>query len=188
MEPHPRSPLLTVRAATADDAGALAGLIAEFNGPQGDADETTARLAACDDLELALIAFAGAEAVGFACLRVTPAIGTRTPHALLTELYVREQHRRHGYGEALAARAEALALERGATHLYLFTGQQNLTAQAFYGRHGYEVAGITYRKPLAPPPSRTEVDVGARPREYRPADDIAADNRAAQRAGGEGRS
>jgi ribosomal protein S18 acetylase RimI-like enzyme len=155
MEPHIRPPVPTVRAATVDDADILAKLIAEFNGPQGDANATATRLAACDGTELALLAFAGAEAIGFACLRVTPAIGTATPHALLTELYVREQHRRHGYGEALVAHAEKLALERGAGYLYLFTGQQNLTAQAFYERHGYEVAGVTYRKPLTPPLSRT---------------------------------
>jgi ribosomal protein S18 acetylase RimI-like enzyme len=139
-----------VRGATVDDAGILAGLIAEFNGPQGGAEETAARLAACEGTELALIAFAEAEAVGFACLRVTPAIGTQAPHALLTELYVQEGHRRHGYGEALVAHAERLALERGAGYLYLFTGQANLTAQAFYERHGYEVVGVTYRRPLAP--------------------------------------
>ena len=150
MEQHLGPPVLTVRAATADDAGSLAGLIAEFSGPQGDAGEMAVRLAACDGIELALLAFAGTEAVGFACLRVTPAIGTQAPHALLTELYVQEQHRRHGCGEALVAQAEALALERGATHLYLFTGRQNLAAQAFYERHGYEIAGITYRKPIAP--------------------------------------
>jgi ribosomal protein S18 acetylase RimI-like enzyme len=176
--------VLTVRAATVDDADVLAGLIAEFNGPQGHANATAARLAACEGMEIALIAFAGAEAVGFTCLRVTPAIGTQTPHALLTELYVQEGHRRHGYGEALVAHAERLALERGATYLYLFTGQQNLTAQAFYERHGYEVAGVTYRRPLAPPLSRTGDDVGGGPeRACEP-----KDGRAAQRAGGEGRS
>jgi ribosomal protein S18 acetylase RimI-like enzyme len=88
--------------------------------------------------------------VGFACLRVTPAIGTRTPHALLTELYVREAWRRHGVARALVHEAESRSLARGATHLYLFTGQQNLGGQAFYERHGYEVIGVTYRRPLAP--------------------------------------
>ena len=126
------------------------GLIAEFNGPQGDADETAARLAACEGLEVALVACTPSEAVGFACLRVTPAIGTRTPHALLTELYVREAWRRHGIGHALLHRAEALTVERGCQGLYLFTGQQNLTAQAFYERQGYEIVGPTYRKPLTP--------------------------------------
>jgi ribosomal protein S18 acetylase RimI-like enzyme len=36
----------------------------------------------------------------------------------------------------------------GTSHLYLFTGQGNLMAQAFYERLGYEIRGITYHKPL----------------------------------------
>jgi ribosomal protein S18 acetylase RimI-like enzyme len=141
---------VVVRAATTDDAPALTDLIAEFNGPQGDADETAARLLACEGLEVALLACTPSEAVGFACLRFTPAIGTQVPHALLTELYVRENWRRHGVGHALLQRAEGLTVERGGVALYLFTGQQNQTAQAFYERHGYEVLGPTYQKPLTP--------------------------------------
>ena len=137
-----------VRRATVEDALDLAAMIAEFNGPQGDADETAARLATCDGLETALIAWAAAEAVGFACVRVTPAIGTRVPHALLVELYVRAPYRRRGIARALVQQAEALALEQGAIHLVLYTGRQNLTAQAFYERLGFESLDITYEKPL----------------------------------------
>jgi GNAT superfamily N-acetyltransferase len=139
---------VVVREATTADAPALAELIAEFNGPQGDAEETAARLQACEGLEVALLACTPSEAVGFACVRMTPAIGTRNRHNLLTELYVREAWRGHGVGQALLQRAEALTVERGGIGLYLFTGQENLTAQAFYERHGYEILGPTYRKPL----------------------------------------
>src|SRR5215831_13098770 len=97
----------SIRPATRDDAPALARLIAEFNGPQGDAEETAARLAACVGLEVALLALVTDQAVGFACLRVTPAIGTRVPHALLTELYVQAPSRRHGVARALVQHAEA---------------------------------------------------------------------------------
>jgi GNAT superfamily N-acetyltransferase len=139
---------LEVRAATTDDAAVLADLIAEFNGPQGDAEEIAARLAACAGLEMALIAWIGGEAAGFACLRVTPAIGSRTPHALLTELYVRESFRQHGIGRALVERAEALSHRQGAPDLYLFTGSQNLTAQTFYARLGYQARGVTLYRPV----------------------------------------
>src|SRR5436190_23136660 len=127
---------LTVRAATPDDAPALAELIAEFNGPQGDGGETAARLAACAGLEVALLASTPSEPVGFACLRVTPAIGTRTPHALLTELYVRERFRRRGVGQMLLQHAERLALAQGAAALYLWTGDDNHAAQTFYENQG----------------------------------------------------
>jgi ribosomal protein S18 acetylase RimI-like enzyme len=139
-----------IRPATPDDALALSELIAEFNGPQGDAQETAARLGACDGLEVALLAWTPSGAVGFACLRVTPAVGSREQHALLTELYVRAAHRRRGIAGALVRAAEALALEQGADALFLFTGRQNVGAQAFYERLGYESRSIVYQKPLVP--------------------------------------
>ena len=139
-----------IRLATPDDAEVLSELIAEFNEPQGDARETAERLGACDGLEVALIAWTPSGAAGFACLRVTPAVGTRVPHALLTELYVREAYRRRGIAAALVQRAEALALEQGATDLYLFTGRQNVGAQAFYERLGFASRSIVYQKPLTP--------------------------------------
>ena len=139
-----------VRPATPDDAAALAELIAEFNGPQGDAQETAARLSACDGLEVALLAWTPSGAAGFACLRVTPAVGSREPHALLTELYVREAHRRRGVAGALIRAAEALARRQGADALYLFTGRQNVGAKAFYERMGYESRSIVYQKPVTP--------------------------------------
>jgi GNAT superfamily N-acetyltransferase len=143
------APSLDIREATAeDDAAVLAEMIAEFNGPQGDADETAARLAACAGLEVALIAWLGSEAVGFACLRVTPAIGSQTPHALLTELYVRESVRQRGVGRALVERAEMLAGQQGAPDLYLFTGSQNVIAQGFYAALGDLTRGVMLYKPI----------------------------------------
>lgn len=139
-----------VRVATTDDAPALSKLIAELNGPQGGTEETAARLSACNGLEVALIAWTPSGAAGFACLRVTPAVGSREPHALLTELYVRETHRRRGVAGALVREAEALARRQGADALYLFTGRQNVGAQAFYEALGFESRSIVYQKPLAP--------------------------------------
>ena len=141
---------IEIRLATPGDALALSELIAEFNGPQGEAQETAARLGACDGLEVALLAWTPSGAVGFACLRVTPAIGSREQHTLLTELYVQAAHRRRGIAGALVRAAETLALEQGTDALYLFTGRQNVGAQAFYEQLGYESRSIVYQKPLRP--------------------------------------
>jgi len=54
-------------------------------------------------------------------------------------LVVDESCRGTGVGAALLARAEALALERGATHAYLDTF--SFQAEPFYARRGYEVFG-----------------------------------------------
>lgn len=139
---------LQIRPATPNDAEVLAELIAEFNGSQGDAAETAARLRACDGLEVALIAWTPAGPAGFACLRVTPAIGSREVHTLLTELYVRERFRRQGIAAALVQRAEALAREHGASTLLLFTGRPNTGAQAFYEALRFESPWIVYQRPI----------------------------------------
>ena len=141
---------VVIRLASPEDAPVLSELIAEFNGPQGDMHEMAARLAACTDLEVALLAHTRAGTAGFACLRLTPAVGTRTPHALLTELYVREPFRRQEIARALVHEAEARALQGGATALYLFTGRQNVSAQEFYERLGFESRAIVYQKPIVP--------------------------------------
>jgi GNAT superfamily N-acetyltransferase len=54
-------------------------------------------------------------------------------------LFVDEACRGTGIGGQLLDRAEALALERGATHIYLDTF--SFQAEPFYARRGYEVFG-----------------------------------------------
>jgi GNAT superfamily N-acetyltransferase len=54
-------------------------------------------------------------------------------------LFVDESCRGTGVGADLLARAEALALERGATHAYLDTF--SFQAEPFYARRGYEPFG-----------------------------------------------
>ena len=54
-------------------------------------------------------------------------------------LFVDEACRGTGIGGDLLARAEALALERGATHAYLDTF--SFQAEPFYASRGYEVFG-----------------------------------------------
>ena len=50
-------------------------------------------------------------------------------------------------------------------------------------RHNVEADPPKRERGACSPPPRTGEDVGARPREYRPSDDIATDVRAAQRLG-----
>jgi GNAT superfamily N-acetyltransferase len=57
----------------------------------------------------------------------------------ISVLFVDESCRGTGVGADLLARAEALALERGATHAYLDTF--SFQAEPFYARRGYEVFG-----------------------------------------------
>lgn len=59
------------------------------------------------------------------------------PALLLSDLYVSEQARRQGVGEALMNAARAHAEATGACGLQLETAKSNLPGQALYERLGY---------------------------------------------------
>lgn len=68
--------------------------------------------------------------------------------AEVVRLYVQERFRRRGLGRALLERAEAEAVVRGATTVWLSAWARNLRALAFYERCGYANLGAstyTYR-------------------------------------------
>lgn len=52
-------------------------------------------------------------------------------------VYTPPEHRRHGYGAAVAAAASRWALDAGAEHVLLFTDVTNPTTNALYPRLGY---------------------------------------------------
>src|SRR5512132_2489518 len=104
---------MIIRIATPSDAGDLARMNAAFNGVFDSAAQIAARLAACADIETAILAELDGQVVGFACVRVVPCVLYAEPYAELTELYVEPAFRRRGIARALIARAEQLARARG---------------------------------------------------------------------------
>ena len=78
---------MIVRLATAADAGDLARMNAAFNGVSDSAAQIAARLAACAEIETALVAELDGQVGGFACVRVVPCVLYAEPYAELTELY-----------------------------------------------------------------------------------------------------
>jgi ribosomal protein S18 acetylase RimI-like enzyme len=84
--------------------------------------------------------------VGFACVRIVPALAEGHPHAEPTELYLRPEWRRRGVGRQLVAAAEACVEATTAEHLVLLTGLSNHDAQAFYRALGYDVWAVAMRK------------------------------------------
>jgi N-acetylglutamate synthase len=57
-------------------------------------------------------------------------------------------HRRRGGAWHVLAAIEALAQRRGATHLYLQTGGDNLGAQALYAKYGFSIVGRYHTRTL----------------------------------------
>jgi GNAT superfamily N-acetyltransferase len=85
-----------------------------------------------------LVASAGDELAGYACLYWTFSSVSATDVVLLNDLYVRLEHRGADVGEALVAAAVAVARDRGASHVRWLTALDNRRAQRLYERLGTE--------------------------------------------------
>ena len=139
---------LIVRPATVDDAGELARLNAAFNGSREAPEYLACRLADPRRVETPLVAEMDQRVVGFASLRLVPCVFYAEPRAELTELFVEVAHRHRGIGRALVAYAERLAVEGGATELFVLTGFENYAAQALYRTLGYRDYDLALCKEL----------------------------------------
>ena len=140
---------MIIRLATPADADALARMNAAFNGVFDSGAQIAARLAACADIETAILAELDGQVGGFACVRVVPCLLYAESYAELTELYVEPAFRRRGLGRALIAYAEQLALARGASDLVIMTGVGNAAAQALYRAAGYDTYSVALNRKVS---------------------------------------
>lgn len=68
--------------------------------------------------------------------------------AKVRDLVVAPDHQRRGIGSLMLEGAAETARERGAKVLRAETGFENAASQALYGRHGFNVVGLTYERAL----------------------------------------
>ena len=129
-----------VRAATADDARAIAELLhafnEEFDDPTPGPDVLTGRVAAMLARDDVVALLAGEPPVGIALLFFRPSVWDEGGAVVVDELYVAPDRRGKGLGTELIERAFAVARERGAEWLELDTGESDAGARRFYERHG----------------------------------------------------
>jgi len=83
------------------------------------------------------VLLAGAGPDGLAVLRFRPGIWSDALECYLAELYVVPDRRGRGLGRALMHGAIANARERGADHIDLGTGEQDVVARALYESLGF---------------------------------------------------
>ncbi|MDX1299354.1 MAG: GNAT family N-acetyltransferase [Pseudomonas sp.] len=134
---------MQIQAATAADLDELTELFGAYLGfyevtkPQAQVrDFLAARLSSADSTIL-LARDDQRRALGFVQLYAFFASLALQPAWLLSDLYVSQQTRRQGVGEALMNAARAHAEATGACGLQLETAKRNLPGQALYERLGY---------------------------------------------------
>jgi ribosomal protein S18 acetylase RimI-like enzyme len=130
-----------VRLAALTDAESIGALLHDFNiefadptpGPHKLAERIRHLLA--EGQTAVLLAGAGPD--GLAVLRFRPAIWTEALECYLAELYVVPDERGRGLGRALMRAAITLARVRGADHMDLGTGENDVAARALYESLGF---------------------------------------------------
>jgi ribosomal protein S18 acetylase RimI-like enzyme len=131
--------------ASFDEAEAVAGLLVQFRDHIGaDWPSENAFLASVErllegrDAEY-LLASPGDDSppAGVLQLRFRFSVWKAAPDAWIEDLYVREDARRAGVGDALMTLAAERARERGARRIELDTNEENAAALALYERHGF---------------------------------------------------
>ena len=137
-----------VHPARVEDAPEIARLNLLFNGSDEPPEHYAARLANPGRVDTPLLAVVAGRAVGIANLRLLAPVFYPEPYAELTELFVEEDFRRQGVGQALVRFAEQLARQGGAAELFVLTGAGNRLAQAFYHVIGYQANDIAFSKLL----------------------------------------
>jgi GNAT superfamily N-acetyltransferase len=142
---------MTVRQATAADAGDIARLLHDFNveydEPTPPPDVLAARLRRLmgDDIAVLLV---GDGPDGLALMRFRPSLWSDGLECYLGELYVVPALRGHGRGRALMEAALALARKRGAHYMELNTDEGDHAAHALYESVGLKPTATYYEREL----------------------------------------
>jgi ribosomal protein S18 acetylase RimI-like enzyme len=130
-----------IRLALPEDAPTFGRLLHAFNAEFGDptptAEVLAARAAPLLESGEIVVLFAGDGPEGFAQLRFRPSLYFVGSDAYLEELYVVPKRRGEGIGRALLEAVLAEARARGAAHIDLCTGEEDVAARALYESCGF---------------------------------------------------
>jgi ribosomal protein S18 acetylase RimI-like enzyme len=130
-----------VRVADSSDAPSIGRLLHDFNSefaePSPDRERLAARLGDLLRDGQTAVLLVGDGPDGLAVLRFRPAIWSEGLECYLAELYVVPALRAGGLGRKLMVAAIELARGRGADHMDLGTGEQDVAARALYESLGF---------------------------------------------------
>lgn len=139
---------VVVREATADDAAAVASLLAELGYPWTP-EVVAERLAALNAVgNTALVAQRGDDVVGVLTLSVMLVLHRPRPVGRISAFVVNERCRGQGIGRTMVAAAERHLAGRGCGLVEVTSNRRREEAHAFYERLGYERTSYRFAKPL----------------------------------------
>jgi len=135
---------LSIRRATSRDLDALVRLLGVLFSIEADFAPYVERqrrglamLLATPERAAVLVAERAGAVAGMVTAQLVVSTAEGGPSALVEDMVVEANERRHGVGRALLAAAEAWAAERGATRLQLLADRENAPALRFYERLGW---------------------------------------------------
>jgi GNAT superfamily N-acetyltransferase len=132
---------VTVRTATAGDAGEVARLLHDFNTefdtPSPGVETLAPRLRSLLAGDGTLAVLAGEPAVGVALVTLRPNVWYEGPVALLDELYVAPDRRGGGIGSAIVDHLLTWAREMDVGLIEINVDEADVDARRFYERHGF---------------------------------------------------
>jgi ribosomal protein S18 acetylase RimI-like enzyme len=135
---------VTVRAATAEDAGRFATLLTEEGYPAG-ASDLAARIARFSGHDShVLAAEASGEVIGFVAFHILPRFETDERFARIIALVVDPGVRARGIGRRLMTEAERVAVEHGAAFLEVTAGHHRPEARRLFESLGYDAGLAAY--------------------------------------------
>lgn len=126
-----------VRRLTSGDVGLAAEAIARLK-PDAEAlaQEEPCSGFLSDERNVLVVAFDGAEAIGYAIGYVLDRADRTAPMLLLYEIEVDEGYRRRGVGRTMVERVKRVARSHGAYKMWVLAGDSNAAARALYRSAG----------------------------------------------------
>lgn len=150
-DPEPKpvpEPELHVRAATADDADALAALLGQLNGVMLDRAEVVDNLAAARRAKAGMVVAELGDIVG-CCGWAVVATVHRGPIGRLTVLVVDKAYRRHGIGTAMLAAAEAALAKAGCNQVEVMSDITINNSHNFFRSLKFEQASYRFVRKIS---------------------------------------
>ena len=140
---------IVIRKAKISDAEELFRLNEDFNANGATELSLLKNSLINNEQEIVFVALLDNKTVGFCCVQIFKSMCYSQYYAEITELYIDENFRHLGIATKMFEFIEDYFKDKNICGYQLFTGEDNVVAQAFYEKQGYvKSSEMMYRKRL----------------------------------------